>query len=458
MKLTLLILAIFPAIALSQQEGHQKQEYHMPFTVQDNGNAERLSLTLDANWRWTHKVNDYVNCYTGNSWDPQFCPDPASCSKNCAVDGVDQTDLGGTYGIKPQGSDGVSLKLVTQGPYSRNVGSRMYLLDSSGQKYKKLQLLNKEFTFTVKVSDLDCGLNGALYLVEMDADGGMSYSGNNAGAKYGTGYCDAQCPHDIKFINGEANILDWTPSETDPNSGGGKYGTCCAEMDLWEANSRSQAFTTHPCTTTGAFRCDGIDCGDNESDNRFDGVCDKDGCDYASYRLGDRDYYGQGQDFDINTEQEVTVVTQFITDDNTDNGNLVEVRRFYRQNGQDIENSKPEFDLGELAEFDSITDEFCGESKNLFGDYNDHEIKGGLQSMGEAMKRGMVLVLSLWDDHAAHMLWLDSNYPLDADETVPGVARGPCPTDSGEPTDVENEQADATVVFSKIGWGPIGST
>ena len=118
-----------------------------------------------------------MNCYEGNSWDSQFCPDPATCSKNCAVDGVDQNDLGGTYGIHAVGSDGVSLKLVTQGPYSRNVGSRLYLLDSSGQKYKKLQLLNKEFTFTVKASDLDCGLNGALYLVEMDADGGMSYPG-----------------------------------------------------------------------------------------------------------------------------------------------------------------------------------------------------------------------------------------------------------------------------------------
>ena len=42
----------------------------------------------------------------------------------------------------------------------------------------------------------------------MEADGGMSkYSGNKAGAKYGTGYCDAQCPHDIKFINGEVGIL-----------------------------------------------------------------------------------------------------------------------------------------------------------------------------------------------------------------------------------------------------------
>ena len=69
------------------------------------------------------------------------------------------------------------MKLVTQGPYSKNVGSRLYLLDSSSNKYEKLQLLNKEFTFDVKVSDLDCGLNGALYLVEMDADGGMSHSG-----------------------------------------------------------------------------------------------------------------------------------------------------------------------------------------------------------------------------------------------------------------------------------------
>ena len=94
-------------------------------------------------------------------------------------------------------------------------------------------------------------------------------TGNSAGAKFGTGYCDAQCPHDIKFINGEANTIDWSPSETDPNSGGGKYGSCCAEMDLWEANSRSQAFTTHPCQVTGAFRCDGIDCGDNDSGNRY---------------------------------------------------------------------------------------------------------------------------------------------------------------------------------------------
>ena len=37
-------------------------------------------------------------------------------------------------------------------------------------------------------------------------DGGLHYPGNSAGPAYGTGYCDAQCPHDIKWINGEANM------------------------------------------------------------------------------------------------------------------------------------------------------------------------------------------------------------------------------------------------------------
>jgi cellulose 1,4-beta-cellobiosidase len=78
----------------------------------------------------------------------------------------------------------------------------------SEDKYQMFKLLNKEFTFDVDVSNLPCGLNGALYLIEMDEDGGKSrFSTNKAGAKYGTGYCDTQCPHDIKFINGEVSTF-----------------------------------------------------------------------------------------------------------------------------------------------------------------------------------------------------------------------------------------------------------
>ena len=36
-------------------------------------------------------------------------------------------------------------------------------------------------------------------------------------------------------------------------------------------------------------------------DERYDGVCDKDGCDFNSWRLGDRHYYGRGRQFDVNS-------------------------------------------------------------------------------------------------------------------------------------------------------------
>ena len=78
--------------------------------------------------------------------------------------------------------------------------------------------------------------------------------------------------------------------------------------------------------------------------------------------------------------------------------------------------------------------------------------------MGEALGRGMVLVMSMWDDHDARMLWLDSNYPVGSDPNVPGHLRGPCPEDSGDPTYVEAQNPDAHVKFSDIKFGPIGST
>ena len=84
-----------------------------------------------------------------------------------------------------------------------NVGTRLYLMEDDST-YQMFNLTNSEFTFDVDVSQLPCGLNGALYFSAMDADGGMSkYDGNKAGAKYGTGYCDSQCPRDLKFINGQ---------------------------------------------------------------------------------------------------------------------------------------------------------------------------------------------------------------------------------------------------------------
>merc|ERR1711920_902568 len=185
-----------------------------------------------------------------------------------------------TYGIE-QIENGVKLNFVTDHEHGTNVGSRLYMLDESGEKYKMFYLKNREFAMTFDVSHAFCGMNGAMYFVEMDQDGGKGLGANAAGAAYGTGYCDAQCPHDIKFISGEANSINWNgnPDDPDQQMGVGKYGSCCAEMDIWEANSMANAYTPHPCDVTGQLKCEGTDCGDNVKGERYDGVCDKDGCD-----------------------------------------------------------------------------------------------------------------------------------------------------------------------------------
>ncbi len=83
-------------------------------------------------------------------------------------------------------------------------------------KYQMFTLLGNEFTFDVDLSTVDCGLNAALYFVGMEEDGGMkSFSTNKAGAKYGTGYCDAQCARDLKFVGGKVRLLPMHPASSD---------------------------------------------------------------------------------------------------------------------------------------------------------------------------------------------------------------------------------------------------
>ncbi|KDR74837.1 hypothetical protein GALMADRAFT_141167 [Galerina marginata CBS 339.88] len=451
-KVALLSFSLI-AMVCGQQVGTLTAETHPALPWQKcttaGGCATQSSgkVVLDSNWRWLHSTSGTTNCYTGNTWDATLCPDGTTCAANCALDGADYT---GTYGITASGN-ALTLKFVTTSA-QKNIGSRVYLMASDTQ-YQMFKLLNQEFTFDVDVSNLPCGLNGALYFSQMDADGGLAkYPTNKAGAKYGTGYCDSQCPRDIKFINGVANSAGWTASPSDVNAGTGQYGTCCNEMDVWEANNNAAAFTPHPCTVSGQTRCTGDACGTTD---RYASVCDPDGCDFNSFRMGDTSFYGAG--LTVDTTKKFTVVTQFITDTGTATGTLSEIRRFYVQNGKTIANSNVNIP-GMSSAYNSITTQFCNDQKAAFGDTTDFQDKGGLPGMSTGMAAGMVLVLSVWDDHAVDMLWLDSDYPTTSDPTAPGVARGTCPTNSGDPPTIETSEANASVTFSNIKFGDIGST
>jgi cellulase len=201
-------------------------------------------------------------------------------------------------------------------------------------------------------------------------------------------------------------------------------------MDIWEANARATVYTPHTCSGTGSFLCSGDECGP-------DGVCDKAGCGLNPYRSGFRGYYGTGANMTVNTNEPFTVVTQFISSDGTDTGDLAEIRRLYIQGGTVIENHPEDVNATEPG---TVTDEFCT-------DRADNYMRlGANKGMGESLKRGMVLIFSIWNSDGDFMSWLNS-----------GEA-GPCGPTEGNPADIVKANPDVSVTFSNIRWGEIGST
>jgi cellulose 1,4-beta-cellobiosidase len=225
-------------------------------------------------------------------------------------------------------------------------------------------------------------------------------------------------------------------------------------MDIWEANSAATAFTPHPCNVTGLYKCSGALCGSG-SGNKYSSVCDMDGCDYNAYRLGQVSYYQPNATVDTN--RKFTVVTQFLTTTGNSTGDLREIRRLYVQDGKVIENAivqVPGIDKG-----NSLTDEFCSQEKKAFGGVNAFASQGGMKGMGEALRRGMVLVFSIWDDAGSSMKWLDATFPDNSDPAKdPGTGRGPCKPDEGKAEDLVKTAPWTQVKFSNIKSGEIGST
>lgn len=111
--------------------GKQQADEHPPLTyntctTSGGCQSQNGNIVLDSNWMWAHNVGSYHNCFTGNQWSSQYCPDPDTCAKTCALDAASYE---GTYGISTSG-DQVRLNYVTTQQYGTNVGSRTYLMDT----------------------------------------------------------------------------------------------------------------------------------------------------------------------------------------------------------------------------------------------------------------------------------------------------------------------------------------
>jgi cellulase len=350
-------LALLATGVVAQNPGTQTPEVHPSFptykcTKSGGCVQQNTAVVLDYNYRWIHTISGSTSCTTSSGVSSQYCPTEAQCAANCVVEGADYPSIGVT-------TSGDSLTMYqyvkgSTGAY-QNSSPRLYLLDANTGNYVNMQLLGQEISFTVDLSQLPCGENGAFYLSQMAPSGGRNQY-QTGGANYGGGYCDAQCP-----------VQTWTNGTLNTNG----QGYCCQEMDILEGNSQANAFTPHPCQ------------GNN---------CDKGGCGFNPYAQGYTNYWGPGKTVD--TSKPITITTQFITSDGTTTGSLASINRIYTQNGKVIAPAK--------SGGDTITAAGCVASDGSAASV------GGLPTMGQALGAGMTLVFSIWNDNSQYMNWLDS--------------------------------------------------
>lgn len=168
-------------------------------------------------------------------------------------------------------------------------------------------------------------------------------------------------------------------------------------------------------------------------------MCDKYGCGFNPYQRGAEDYYGLGAQFNVDSSKPFTVTTQFISANGKNNGRLKEIARKYIQDGEVVHNAVVAVDGDD---YDSITVPYCQATQGSPYFFPN----GGLRRMGQALRRGMVLTFSIWNDDGGFMNWLDSG---DA---------GPCNATEGDPKIIQQIAPDTDVTFSNIKWGDIDST
>jgi cellulose 1,4-beta-cellobiosidase len=125
------ILSFLLVLIISQNIGKVKRDTNVNVSYAECTaaacTAKAGSVTMAAECRWLHYINNYTDCFTG-SWDRRYCPDALTCAKNCGYEGVSgPSEYTQTYGVLPL-TNGIRLNYVTYKQKEQNVGSRLYFL------------------------------------------------------------------------------------------------------------------------------------------------------------------------------------------------------------------------------------------------------------------------------------------------------------------------------------------
>lgn len=150
---------VFLPLVAAQQVG-RIPEVHPTLTTEtcttERGcTTHRTSVVLDA---LSHPIEDiYTGASCENStggFNSSICSTAEACARNCALEGVNYAQ----HGVQTHGDSIALRQYLNITGTETSVSPRLYLLDSRGRDYNLLRLLNQEFTFTVDVSNLPCGM------------------------------------------------------------------------------------------------------------------------------------------------------------------------------------------------------------------------------------------------------------------------------------------------------------
>ena len=167
MRLLGLSALTLSSLVYSQQIG-KKPEVHPKLTTQtcskkDGCTTHETSVVLDALAHPIKNIHTGKSCLTSDgSLKKKICSTAESCAANCALEGVDYAD----HGVYTQGDRMTMRMYLREDGKLESVSPRVYLLDENKEEYSMLKLLGQEVSFDTDVSNLPCGMNGALYFLK----------------------------------------------------------------------------------------------------------------------------------------------------------------------------------------------------------------------------------------------------------------------------------------------------
>jgi cellulose 1,4-beta-cellobiosidase len=390
MNRAILLAALLFASTYAQWPCGRIEEKHPPFTWHSCHGKECHqkygAVVLDATLR---QIDCCHGSFNINDLQRTACKkkNKTTCPVDCCIEGADYQ----AHGISTDDTS-LTLDLGASDPDTPKDLVRVLTLKDD-ERYLQPHLIradDSEYTFDLEIRNVPPGYKARVSLHWMWGNGGKGKEkGDKAGARYGTGYCDATCDQGQRFVHGKANYDGWVPSEHDPTLGKGPLGACCAHFVLWEGNTESTDFGFSPCSPTWPHWCKTEKCRQK---------CFAPGCTWIPHGNRHKPFYGPGPTNTIDSTRKFSVVNQWFSQQTPLVAAILKTRAMYFIQDGKLFRSPPSDYRPNGKEFFTMNKQYCQKVVSEFKNGKWWKRSGKWWQRGYGHNYPMVPVFSLFRD------------------------------------------------------------